>query len=426
MRMPDSSLLTDRRAVPFVALIAADNISRVGNMITSVAIPWLVLTTTGSAALTGLAVFANALPVVISLLFGGVIADRYSYRRVSIVGDLASGVTVAMIPVLDHTVGLAFWQLLVLVFLGTLLDIPAEVARYSALPELAAQAGLRLERATALSETVLTIVSLVAPALAGVLIAVFGASNVLILDALTFALAAVTVARFLPYRPQPAREVGESRGYVAEFKQGLRFIRHERLLFPLVVFFAAMNLAIGPIESVFVPVYADEVFGSSVALGLMAAANGGGALAGTLVFGAIGHRLSRRAVFFVGFACVPATLALLALTPALPLTLAVLAGFGVGIGLANVLEYTIYFERIPEGMRARVLGIAGAIGWGSVPLGRLTGGLLVEQLGLTTTLAALALACLPLPLLMLVVPSFRDMRAPEPAEVPDPATASRG
>ena len=80
---------------------------------------------------------------------------------------------------------------------------------------------------------------------------------------------------------------------------------------------------------------------------------------GTLVFGAIGHRLSRRAVFFVGFAVVPATLAALALEPALPLTLAVLAGFGLGLGLANVLEYTIYFERIPEGMRARVLGLAG-------------------------------------------------------------------
>lgn len=418
--MRESSLLTNRRAFPLVALIAADNISRVGNTITSIAIPWLVLTTTGSAALTGLAVFANALPVVISLLFGGVIADRYSYRRVSIVGDLASGATVAIIPLLDHTIGLAFWQLLVLVFLGTLLDIPAEVARMSALPELAAQAGLRIERATALSESALTIVSLAAPALAGVLIAVFGASNVLIIDALTFALAASIVARLLPYRPPRASAGNEQRGYVAEFRQGLRFIRHERLLFPLVVFFAAINLAIGPIETVFVPVYAKEVFGSSVALGLMAAANGGGALAGTLLFGAIGHRLSRRAVFFVGFACVPATLAALAFTPALPLTLAVLVGLGFGLGLANVLEYTIYFERIPAGMRARVLGLTGAIGWGSVPLGRLAGGFLVERFGLTATLAGVALVSLPLPLLLLVVPAFRSMRPTVADEALDP------
>jgi MFS family permease len=109
------------------------------------------------------------------------------------------------------------------------------------------------------------------------------------------------------------------------------------------------------------------------------------------------------------------------LEPALPLTLAVLAGFGLGLGLANVLEYTIYFERIPEGMRARVLGLAGAIGWGSVPLGRLAGGLLVESFGLTATLAGLALACLPLPLLMLIVPAFRDMRAPPTLEVLDSA-----
>ena len=406
---------------PLYALIAADNISRVGNVLTMVAVPWLVLVTTGSAALTGVAVFANALPVVIALLFGGVFVDRYSYRAVSIAADLASCGTVALIPLLELTVGLAFWQLLVLVFLGALLDIPGSVARMSALPELAEMAGMRIERAMALSESVATVSSLAAPALAGVLIAVMGPSNVLLLDAATFAISAGVVAKLVPAH---ARKVAEhAHGYLAQFTAGLRFIRGEVLLFPLVLFFAAINLAIGPIETVFVPVYAKEVFDSSVALGLMAAANGAGALAGTVAFGVLGPRLSRRAVFAASFATVPAALALLALTPNLPLTLAVLAGLGVGLGVANVLEYTIYFERIPEGMRARVLGLTGAIGWGSVPLGRIGGGFLVEQFGLSATLGLIALLSAPLPLLLFIVPAFRDMRAPEPEAI-SPAAPS--
>lgn len=410
--MAEGQPIPDVNRLPLLALIAADNISRVGNVMTAVTVPWFVLVTTGSAALTGVAVFAGSLPIVISLLFGGVIADRYSYRHVSIIGDLASGVAVALIPLLELTVGLAFWQLLMLVFLGALLDIPAEVARTSAIPELAKQAGLRIERATALSESVLTVVSLVAPALAGVLIAVFGASNVLLFDALTFAVSAGVIASLVPAHQRTVVSVDEPRGYMAEFRKGIQFIRHERLLFPLVLFFAAINLAIGPIELVFIPVYAKEVFDSSLALGLMAAANGGGALVGAVLFGAIGHRLSRRAVFFAGFAGVPLTLAALALTPNLPVTLAILVGLGLGLGLANVLEYTIYFERIPEGMRARALGLVGAIGWGSVPIGRILGGVLVERFGLSLTMAGLAALCLPLPLLMFVIPAFRDMRAP--------------
>ena len=101
-RTPASSRL------PLFATIAADTISRTGNLLTAVAIPWFVLVTTGSPARTGIAVFAGALPVVISLFFGGTIVDRFSYRRVSIVSDLASGLSVAMIPLLHSLDLLSF------------------------------------------------------------------------------------------------------------------------------------------------------------------------------------------------------------------------------------------------------------------------------------------------------------------------------
>src|SRR5699024_5897530 len=112
-------------------------------------------------------VFAGALATTLSLLFGGPLVDRIGYRRASIIGDLASAASVVAIPALYQTVGLAFWQLLVLVFLGALLDIPASVARFSVLPDFAKRAAMRPERAYAVSETLLSTAPLAGPPVGG-------------------------------------------------------------------------------------------------------------------------------------------------------------------------------------------------------------------------------------------------------------------
>lgn len=398
------------KRAPLLATIAADTISRTGNLLTAVAIPWFVLETTGSPSKTGIAVFAGAVPIVISLFFGGTLVDRFSYRRVSVVSDLASGISVLLIPLL-HAFGLlSFPLLLACIFAGALLDLPAALARTAALPDLARLSGMNTERAFALSEGASTVLALVAPALTGVMIAAFGASNVLWIDAATFAISALLMATFVPDTVrETTRELG---GYLQELAAGLRFVRFEPVLFPLILFFAAMNLAIGPVDALIVPVYANEIFDSAIAFGLMAAAGGAGALAGTTVMGWVGHRLSRRAVFFGGFLTVPLALAALALIPNLPVTLAILALLGLALGLTNILEYTIYFERIPEHMRARVMGLTGAIGWATVPLGRLAGGFLLERFGLATSLALLATLVMPIPLALFAVRAFRDLGAP--------------
>jgi MFS family permease len=64
-------------------------------MITLIALPLYVLDTTGSASLTGVAAFFAIMPVVIGGLFGGVLVDRFGYRRASVVSDLVGAVTMS-------------------------------------------------------------------------------------------------------------------------------------------------------------------------------------------------------------------------------------------------------------------------------------------------------------------------------------------
>ncbi|MGH2593842.1 MAG: MFS transporter, partial [Anaerolineae bacterium] len=75
----------------------------VGNVFATIAIPWFVLQTTGSATQTGITGFFTILPVVLAGFFGGTLIDRVGYKRTSIIADLASGVTVALIPFLHFT-----------------------------------------------------------------------------------------------------------------------------------------------------------------------------------------------------------------------------------------------------------------------------------------------------------------------------------
>jgi MFS family permease len=113
-------------------------------------------------------------PLVVSAFFGGTLVDRVGFKRMSVAADLTSALTVALIPLLYATVGLAFWQLLVLVFLGAVLDAPGHVARQSLFPDLVQLAGVRLERANAISQVIWRLSWLLGPPLAGLLIALLG------------------------------------------------------------------------------------------------------------------------------------------------------------------------------------------------------------------------------------------------------------
>src|SRR5262245_47092166 len=155
--------------LPISALMAANTISLVGSALTAIALPWFVLQTTGSAAMTGLAGFFVALPGFLAGIFGGTLVDRLGYKRVSIVADLVSGIGIALIPLLFHTVGLAFWQLLALIFLGSLLGIPGTTARRALLPELAGLARVRLERVNGAFEAIQHLAFLLGPPVAGIL-----------------------------------------------------------------------------------------------------------------------------------------------------------------------------------------------------------------------------------------------------------------
>jgi MFS family permease len=407
--MSATTAAVTRHRLPLYALLLAGFISAMGNALTTIAIPWFVLQTTGSATRTGITAAVAVLPTIIAGVFGGTLVDRLGYKRTSVVSDFASGATVAAIPLLYVTVGLAFWQLLVLVFLGALLDAPGNTARMSLMPDLAEPAGMRLERANSAFESVFRATQLLGPALAGALIAVLGASNVLWIDAATFAVSAALVGIVIPKGDRAAQDSASRGDYWAELAEGLRFVRGDDLIIRLLIFFAVLNFLGAPLFGVVLPVYANRILGSSVDLGLMLAGFGAGALAGSIAYGAVGHRLPRRATLIGGFLAGTLSLWVLVSTPDWLVAATVLAIAGYTSGVINPLLITFFHERVPETMRGRVFGLIIAVAWIANPAGMLVGGYLVERIGVAWTLLAMSMANTIVVIVMLLMPSIRQL-----------------
>lgn len=414
-----------RPLVPVAGLLAANLISGIGNAITMLAIPWFVLVTTGSASRAGIAVAAGAIPIVIAGIFGGAVVDRLGYKPSSIVADLASGLTVMAIPLLHATVGLAFWQLLALVFLGALLDVPGVTARQSLFPELVEEAGIQLERANGVYAITHRISGLLGPPLAGILIAFFGASNALWIDAATFAASALIFAALVPAREasQPPALSGGLAGYFSEIREGFAFLRNDALLLWLVIVIAIGSLLAEPLYGVVLPVYAGEVLGGSVDLGLAFAALAAGSIAGNVLYLLVGPRVPRRIILITGIGVRALTFWVLLALPPLWVVAASIFVNAMFLEPLNPLIMTVFQERVPAGMRGRVFGAASALSASTLPIGLFGYGILIDTAGLHNALIALAIANLAMPLAVILAPALRGIERPKPIAVGIPPGA---
>lgn len=417
MSTPTTLPASPPQRVPLLALLAAYTVSQVGSQLTLIAIPWFVLLTTGSATRTGIVAFCELVPAILASFFGGALVDRLGHRRASIVADLFSGVLVALIPLLHATVGLAFWQLLILVFCVSLFNVPGATARAALLPDLTARAGMPIERATSATQAIQRGSRLLGAPLAGLLIAALGPTLPLWFDAATFLISAVLVALLVPVIHRPGSQLEEgatgrgARRYITELREGLSFIRGDRLILSIVLTVMVTNL-IESIAWVGAPVYAERLYGSAIALGLMTAATGGGSMISAILYGMFGHRLPRRATFIGSFILLALGYWPLAFLPPLPVTVGTLAFLGFFAGPLNPLLGAIQYERIPAALRGRVLGAISAGASCATPLGVLLGGVLLDRLGLRPVYSLVAGLFLLCTLTMLLNPAFHEMDAP--------------
>lgn len=375
---------------PLIVLLVAHGLSLVGNAVTVIVVPLYVLELTGSVAATGVAGAFATVPMIIGGALGGVLVDRFGFRRAAVVADLASGVTVLAIPVLALTSGMPFGLLLLLVFLSGLLDTPGRTAKEALVPDFAHDAGIVLTRATAASSAISRSATLLGAAGASILLVSIGALNSLFVDAITFAISALLIGVVLPRaRASDAvsSEVSGPASIWAQFLDGIGYVAKTPIIRSVVALVVVTNLIDAAGFLVLFPVYSRSVTPDGSFLGLIMGCFAGGALAGALLFAQFGHRLPRRALLVGGFLIagpVPYLAILAELPPVAVLTAMLAAGLAAG-SLNPLLSATLY-EIVPRAIRARVLGTLTTGVTAGMPLGSLLAGATVEVWGLTPVL----------------------------------------
>ena len=261
---------------PVFALVAAEIVSGLGSYMTFLALPWFVLVTTGSPTKMGIVLAAELLPVALLGIPSGTVVTRIGARNTMLICDFARAPIVAAIPLLHAADMLSFPLLVGLVALTGVFSGPYFSSQRLILPELLGEDEQTIARANSIVEGAQRLNSFLGPALAGVLIAAIGASNVLYLDAGTFLVSGILVGLLVPRKEQVGAD-GDSGGMLA----GLRFVLRDSFLGPMMITVVVSNM-LGQAMIAALPVLAYEEFGQSARVaGAFFAAMGIGALLGS-------------------------------------------------------------------------------------------------------------------------------------------------
>lgn len=405
--------LSEKRR-PLATMFVINFLSLFSNQLTAIAVPWFVLTLTGSATQTGLTAAVTLLPSVIMSFFGGAVVDRMSARKLSIFSDLISGATVMFVPVLYLLDMLSFPLLLVLMFLGAVFDTPGSTARGTLLPRLSERAGISLERMNSVFGVNRAMTTLFGTVIAGLLVGTLGAVNVLWLNAIAFGISALAMTLLIPEinaRPDSDTSVMD------DIREGIGWLWQRNGLRTIIFAAVIINGIFSPIAAVVLPYFARTEFGSATSLGILMSGFGGGALIGAIVYGNLGTKLPRRMQLLIslGLLSVPA----IGMTTLPPLWIAWLLNcvIGIGIGMVNPLVSTIIMTSTPQRMLGRVTGVFQAGAMVASPLGVLIGGPLIALAGLRSTFMIFGVVLILVLILVLANPSLHELD-----EIQEPAT----
>ncbi len=396
---------------PLYGWLTAEAVSLTGTRVSMVALPWFVLTTTGSATKTGLVALAEMLPLVVLKVLGGPVIDRVGARRVAITCDLLSVLAVGSIPLLHESGWLPFPVFLLLVALAGALRGPGDAAKAALTPAVVAAAGVPMERATGLHSTVERTAGLLGAAAAGGLVAWIGAADALIVDAVSFGLSAAVLAWATASMPRVrTEEADDATPYGARLREGWDFLRGDRILLGIAVMVALTNLLDLAYAAVLVPVWAEQTTGSAATVGLVFATFGGAAAIGSICAAAWADRLPRYRTYLIAFlVCGAPRFAVFAFDVPLTLVLAVCVAGGFASGFLNPILGAVIYERIPAPLMGRVTSLNTAMCFALMPFGGILGGVLIAGIGLEAALLVVGAAYLLVTLLPAVDPRWREL-----------------
>ena len=376
-------------------LVELSNITSVisGSMV-FIALPWLALEITGSAASAGALVALTSIP---GIFFGpilGTLIDRIGRRISGFISEVLTAVTILLIPVVHNSIEISF-ALLVLLALGRAIVSPASsTARKSIIPDVAGPSGLSLERANSIHEAVFATGFAIGPAVAALFIGLIGPFDVFYVVAF-FSTLSATALFFVRTKEFRGDGVSETGSLLQDTILGAKTVLKTPAVLLGLSFVMTLAMIYLPIEMVVLPAHFNAL-DYAEGLGILISTMAGASVVGALLFEKLQKKFKYSTIMKFGFIGLGSSVLLMSLLPPFWVLLILGAVLGFSWGPLMPMLNTVIQRVIPENMRGRVFGIEMTI-WGAGPtLTAVAVGIAVDGVGVQPVYLFLAVIVLVL------------------------------
>ena len=344
-----------------------------------IALPWLALELTGSAASAGALVALTSIP---GIFFGpvlGTLIDRIGRRISGYISEALAALTILMIPIANSFVEINIVLLVLLALSRAMVSPAGGTARKSIIPDVAGPAGLSLERANSIHEAVFATGFAIGPAVGALFIGLIGPYDVFMVVAIFSAISAVSMF-FVRTTESRGDGLSETGSLLQDTLLGAKTILKTPAVLLGMGFVMTLAMIYLPTEMVVLPAHFNAL-GNAEGLGLLISTMAGASVAGALLFEKLQTMFRYSTILKLGFIGLGSSVFLMSLLPPFWLLLILGAILGFSWGPLMPMLNTVIQRVIPENMRGRVFGIEMTI-WGAGPTLTAVGvGLAVDGVG---------------------------------------------
>jgi MFS family permease len=380
------------RNIDFLLLWSGQTVSVLGNQVSSIALPLLVLALTGSAAQAGAVSAVRLLPYTVLFLPAGAMIDRWNRRVVMMLADSMRGAALGAVPIAFFSGHLAIWLLYTAVLAEGTGFVFYTIAQIASLPRIVATE--QLAPATAMNEGSQSFGTLVGPGLGGLIVSlgrtvVSGAIVGLGVDAVSYFASVLSLA-FIRTSFQADRGAATATPLLQQIRSGLVFLLGHPHLRVLALLGANIGLFIIPADLAAIVLSRGELHLSAQVIGLIFSAGGLGALIGSAFAPWFKRRFKLSHVTYLAVIVEGLAVAAMAVTSS-----AVVLGAGMlvetmMIPIYNVSQATYRLRLIPDKLQGRVNSVIRLFPIASQPAGVAAAGVLIGVIGPRPVLAVIA------------------------------------
>ncbi len=377
-------------------------LSTMGTQFTQVAMAWQIYELTNSPLQIGLLGLARAIPQVILLLVGGLLADAVDRRKLMMCTQTSLFFVSAALALVTHfgkaSPGILYVATMLLA-LFTSLDGPA---RQAMVPNLVPRE--LLPKALALNSSQRYVAVIAGPSIAGIVLAAFGPEACYAVDACSW----LVMVLSLSFIRTKFQEGGGWRAVsLHSLREGLSFVSGHAVILPLMVMdFGAMFF--GSVKAL-LPIYARDILAVGPrGLGFLYAASAVGSLSAAVGFSLFGGVRSAGRWIFAGVGVFGLCNILFAGSHLFWFSILLLAGAGAGDTISAILRNTINQLSTPDELRGRMVSINSIFTNSGPQLGQFESGVVAAWLG--AEMSALTGGLATLVILAAVAAAFPTIR----------------